>query len=84
MKNYISKDDTIKESELRKFCYYSIFSRDSTRTTNQTFVDINNGSLGGTQLTWFYIKDNKSFNFVSFGGFPDKFSLQRIPKPFAF
>ena len=37
--------------------------------------------MGGTHWTCFYIKDNKSYYFDSFGGNPDKFLLQQLPKP---
>ena len=35
----------------------------------------------GTHWTCFIIKDKKSYYFDSFGGNPDKFLLQQLPKP---
>ena len=37
--------------------------------------------MGGTHWVCFYIKDNKSYYFDSFGGSPDKFLLNQLPKP---
>ena len=37
--------------------------------------------MGGSHWTCFYIKDNKSYYFDSFGGQPDKFLLNQLPKP---
>ena len=37
--------------------------------------------MGGAHLTCYYIKDNKSYYFDSFGGTPDKFLLNQLPKP---
>ena len=37
--------------------------------------------MGGTHLTCFIVKDNKSFYFDSYGGTPDKFLLTQSPKP---
>ena len=37
--------------------------------------------MGGSHWTCFYIKDNRSFYFDSFGGQPDKFLLNQITKP---
>ena len=37
--------------------------------------------MGGTHWTCFIVKDNKSFYFDSFGGQPDKYLLNQLPKP---
>ena len=37
--------------------------------------------MGGTHWTLFYIKDNKSFYFYSFGCQPHEFLVQQLPKP---
>ena len=37
--------------------------------------------MGGTHWICFIVKDNKSYYFDSFGGQPDKFLLEQIPKP---
>ena len=39
------------------------------------------GIVGGNYRTCFYIKDNKSYYFDSFGSQPDKFLLNLIPIP---
>ena len=60
---------------------YPIYPRDSKIYSNKGFVNIDNGSQGGTHWTCFIVKDNKSFYFDSFGGQPDKFLLNQLPKP---
>ena len=37
--------------------------------------------MGRTHWTCFIVKDNKSYYSDSFGGQPDKFLLNRLPKP---
>ena len=37
--------------------------------------------MGGSHWVCFIIKDNKSYYFDSFGGQPDKFPLNQLPKP---
>ena len=37
--------------------------------------------MGGTQWTAFYIKSDKSYYFDSFRGQPEKFVLNKLPKP---
>ena len=81
MKNYNLKDDTINESQLQKIYIYHIYPRNSEIYSDKGFVNIDNGSQGGSHWTAFYIKDNKSYYFDSFGGQPDKFLLNQLPKP---
>ena len=80
MKKYNLEDQTIAESYLQKIYNYKIYPRDSKITTDKGFVNIENGEQGGTHWTCFYIKDNQSYYFDSFGGNPDKFSLPQLPK----
>ena len=81
MKKYRSKNDTINESQLQKVCNYPIYPRESKTYSNRGFVNIDKGSQGGTRWTCFYIKDEKSYYFDSFGGQPDKILLNQLPKP---
>ena len=37
--------------------------------------------MGGTHWICFIIKDNKPYYYDSFGGAPDSFLLQQLPKP---
>ena len=37
--------------------------------------------MSGNHWTCFIVKDNKSFYYDSFGGQPDKFLLNHLPKP---
>ena len=71
----------MKESEIQRVYNYKIYPRDSKIHSDRGFVNIDNGSQGGTLWCCFIIIDNKSFYFDSFGGQPDKFSLSQLPKP---
>ena len=81
MKKFKLKDNTMNEYQLRKIYNYNIYPRDSKIYSDKGFVNIDNGSMGGTHWTCFYIKDNKSYYFDSFGGQPDKYLLNQLPKP---
>ena len=81
MRKYKLKNDTMNESQLQKIYNYKIYPRDSKIYSDKGFINIDNGSQGGTHWTCFYIKDNKSYYFDSFGGTPDKFLLNQLPKP---
>ena len=81
MKKYKLKNDTMNESELQRVYNYPIYPRDSKIFSDKGFVNIDNGSQGGTHWTCFYIKDNISYYFCSFGSQPDKFLLKQLPKP---
>ena len=81
MKKYSLKDDTMNESQLQRVYNYPIYPRDSKIYSNKGFINIDNWSQGGTHWTAFIVKDNKSYYFDSFGGQPDKFILNQLPKP---
>ena len=81
MKKYKLKNDTMNEPQLQRVYNYNIYPRDSKIHSDKGFVNIDNGSQGGTHWTCFYIKDNISFYFDRFGGHPDKFLLNQLPKP---
>ena len=49
--------------------------------SDRRFVNIENGSQSGSHWTCFIVKYNKSFYYDSFGGAPDKFLLNQLPKP---
>ena len=80
-KKYKLKNDNMNESQLQKIYNYPIYPRDSKTYSDKGFVNIDNGSMGGSHWTCFYIKDQKSLYFDSFGGTPDKFLLKQLPKP---
>ena len=69
------------ESQLQRIYSYPIYPRESKRYSDKGFVNLDNGSQGGTHWTCFIVKDNKSFYFDSFGVQPDKFLLDQLPKP---
>ena len=72
----------MKESGLQQnIIITKIYPKDSKITTNKGFVNIDNGERGGSHWVCFYIKNNKSFYFYSFGSTPDKFLLNQLPKP---
>ena len=71
----------MNESQLQKIYNYPIYPRDSEIYSDKRFVNIDNGSQGGTHWTGFIVKDKKSYYFDSFGGQPDKFLLSQLSKP---
>ena len=81
MKKYNSKDDTMNQPELQRVFSYKIYPRDSKIYSDKVFINIDNGSMGGSHWTCFIVKDNNSFYFDSLGGQPDKFLLNQLPKP---
>ena len=81
MKKYNLKNDNMNASELQRVYNYPIYPTDYKLYSNRGFVNIDNGSRGGTQWTCFIVKDNKSYYFDFFGGQPDKFLLNQLPKP---
>ena len=81
MKKHSLTNNTMNQSDLQRVYNYNIYPRDSKIYFDKGFVNIDNGSHGGTHWTCFIIKDNKSFYFDSFGGQPENFSLNQLPKP---
>ena len=71
----------MNKSQLQKVYNYSIYPRDSKIYSDREFVNIDNGSMGGSHWTCFIVKDGKSFYFHIFGGTPDKFLLNQFSKP---
>ena len=49
--------------------------------SDKGFVNIDNGSQGGTHWVDFIVKVKKSHYSESFGGAPDKFLLNQLPEP---
>ena len=80
-KKFFLKNDTMNESQLQKYYNYPIYPRDSKLYSDKIFANIDNGQMGGTNWCVFYVKREKSFYFDSFGGQPDEFLLNQIPKP---
>ena len=66
MKKYNLKDNTMNESQLQKKYNYPIYPTDSKIHSNKGVVNIDNDSMGGSHLTCFIVKDNKSNYFDSF------------------
>ena len=81
MKKYNLKNDTMNESQLQRVYNFRIYPRDSKILSDRGFVNIDNGSQGGTHWTCFIVIDNKFFYFDSFGGQPDKVLLKQLSKP---
>ena len=80
MKKHNLKNDTMNETQILKIYNCIIYPRDSKIYSNQGFVNIDNGSMGGTDWVCFIVKDNKSFYFDSVRRAPDKFLLNQLPK----
>ena len=74
----------MNESELQRIYNYPIYPQDSRLYSCRGFVNIENGSMGGPHWSCFIIKYNKSYYFDSFGGQPDKFLLNQLPKPIVY
>ena len=81
MKKHKLEKNTMNERELQKVYNYPIYPRDSKIYSDKGFVNIDYGRMGGSHWVVFIVKDNKSFYFDSFGGAPDKFLLNQLPKP---
>ena len=81
LKKYFLKNDTINKSQLQKNYNYPVYPGDSKIYSDKVLVKIDNESQGGSHWTCFLVKDNKSYYFNSFGGQPDKFLLNQLPKP---
>ena len=75
------KDNTMTECELQRVYEYPIYPRDSKSYSDEGFVNIDNGSMGGSHWTCFIKKENKSYYFDSFEGAPDEFLLKQVPEP---
>ena len=63
MKKNNSKNDTMNESELQRVDNYEVYPRDSKICSDEGFVVIDNGIMGGTDWTCFIVKDDKSYYF---------------------
>ena len=70
----------MNESDLQKIYNYPIYPRDSKIYSDKGFVNMDNGSRGGTHWTCFLVKDKKAYYFDSVGGQPDEFLLNQLPK----
>ena len=81
IKRYKLKNNTMNECELKRVYNYPIYPRDSKRHSDKGIVNIDDGRMGGSHWCAYYVKDNKSYYFDSFGGAPDKFLLKQLPKP---
>ena len=71
----------MNESELQTVYNYPINPRDSKVLSDRGFVNIDDSSRGGAHWTCFIVKDNKTFYYDSFGGQPDNFLVNQLPKP---
>ena len=71
----------MNEVQLRRIYNYPIYPRDSKFNSKKGFVNTDDGRMGGSYWICFIVGDNKSYYFDSFGGAPDKFLLNKLPKP---
>ena len=78
------RNETMNESDSTIIIKMKIYPRDSEITMHHGFVNIDNGEQGGTHWISFCVKANKVSYFDSFGEPPDKVSLQKLLKTFAF
>ena len=70
----------MNESDSRKVYSFHVYHRVSKITTDKVCVNTVNGQMGSFNWTCFYIKNNKSFYFDSFGGEPEKCLPNQLPK----
>ena len=56
MKKHNLKNDTMSESQLQRVYNHPTYPRDSRIYSDKRFVNIDDGSQGGTHWTCFYIK----------------------------
>ena len=80
-KKYNLQNDTRNESQLQKVYNYPIYPRDSKKYSDKVFANIGGYYNGGSHWCAYYVKDNKSYYFDSFGATPDTFLLNQLPKP---
>ena len=71
----------MSESQLQRVYNYRIYLKDAKIYSGEGFVKLEDGSQAGTHWTVFYVKNNKLFYFDSFGGAPDNFIVNQLPKP---
>ena len=81
MKKDNLKNNTSNEREIQIVYNFAIYPRDSKIYSDKSFVNIDDGRIGGNHWTAFYVKNNKSYYFDSFGGAADKFLINQLPKP---
>ena len=81
MKKNNLRNNTMNAFQLQKIYNYPINPRDSKIYSDKGFVNKDDGRMGGTHWKCFIVKDNKSYYFDSFGGQPDRFLLNQLPKP---
>ena len=67
MKKYNLKNDTMNELELKIVYDYPLHPGDSKIYSDKGFVNIDNGSMVGSHWCAFYVKNNISYFFDSFG-----------------
>ena len=72
------------KTDLKKIQNCSIYPTGSIITTEKAFVNIHKRERGCSNWTCFHLGDNKSFYLDSFGGSPDNFFLNQLPKPIIF
>ena len=61
MKKFNLRSDTMNKSQLQRIYNYTIYPTDSKIYSDKGFVNIDNGSMGGSHWTCFIVKDNKSY-----------------------
>ena len=69
------------ENDVQRVYIHRVYQRDSKITTDKGFVNIDNGSMGGSHGVVSYKKGNKSYYFESLAGQPDKFPLNQLQEP---
>ena len=71
----------MNEYQLQRVYISPIYPRDSKIYSDESFVNIDDGRMGGSHWTCFIVKDKKLFYFDSFGETPDNFLLNQLTTP---
>ena len=56
MKKYILRNKTMNESQLQRVYNYNIYPRDSKIYSDKGFINIDDGSMGGSHWNCFFNK----------------------------
>ena len=75
------RNDTMNDSQLQRVYNYHIYPRHSEKYSDKGFVNIDDGSQGGSHSTCSKVKDNEPNYLDGLGGQPDKLLLKQLPKP---
>ena len=71
----------MNESDSQRVYNFPVYPSVSNLYSDKGFVNIDNGFQEDSHWTVFYLKNNKSYYFDSFGGAPENLLKYQQPKP---